>query len=61
MLDKALYDAYANWITPKRHPEDDLGLPKESRTNPDELNDPVEHVRKQRREIMRRWRSRIDR
>ena len=48
----------ANWITPKRHPEDDLGLPKTASTNLDELNDPVEHVRKQRRETSRRWRLR---
>ncbi|WP_296201022.1 hypothetical protein [uncultured Hyphomicrobium sp.] len=57
-VDKPLYDAYANWITPKRHPEDDLGLPKTASTNLDELNDPVEHVRKQRRETSRRWRLR---
>jgi len=53
-LDKTLYDAYAAWIRPERHPEDDLKLATEPRANLDEVEDPVEHVRAQGRERMRR-------
>lgn len=31
-LDPTLCSAYTSWIRPNRHPEDDLGIPKEPRT-----------------------------
>lgn len=59
-VDFALYQNYANWIRPSRHPEDDLKLPTLKENNTAELAKPEtqELLRKYRRLAMLSYRRR---
>lgn len=58
--DPKLYDAYAGWIRPTRHPEDDLNLPTTQRENLSQLSpeEALARHRRQRREQVKRTRLR---
>lgn len=57
--DSRLIQAYAVWISPRRHPEDDLGLDTQLRTDLSDMSveDILERKKRIQREAMRRLRS----
>jgi hypothetical protein len=56
--DPPLNDAYAVWITPRRHPEDNLGLPTSPRCKFTSAEETLVHRRKLVRESTSRHRAR---
>lgn len=55
--DRKLYQAYAAWISPKRHPEDDLKLPKDTPERFSSPEEALEHKLKISREASARYRE----
>lgn len=53
--DLPLYQAYATWI--RRHPDDDLALPAQPRTNLDTVSNLAEHIRARTRAFRARQRA----
>lgn len=56
-LDKALYQAYASWVRPGRHPEEDLGLPTQPRTKITTETDAVAAIDRKRATSRSWWHS----
>lgn len=59
--DRKLYQAYAAWISPKRHPEDDLKLPKDTPERFSSPEEALEHKLKISRAASARYREKQQR